>query len=80
MKKIIDNTKLETYAKIYNYMGYSIQLLESVGDIEKMEEFKEVRQKYYDKIINYMKDNNLSEIELQISKGYAVKFTYNISK
>jgi uncharacterized protein YaaW (UPF0174 family) len=58
---------LKTYSQIENYLKLPIELLQKVGDNEQASVLKEIQKSYNKNIFDYLRENNLKEIKINVS-------------
>ncbi|MEV9615207.1 hypothetical protein [Aliarcobacter butzleri] len=76
------NNKIQKEIKKYIQINYSfdwgMKLLEEIGDKENSKKIHYLRQLYESKAFNLMKENNINQIEADVTKN--IKITLKIDQ
>ena len=81
MKKIATPNKpipsvLKTYSQIQNYLQLPIDLLQKIGDNEQASVLIGIQKNYSNKIFDYLRENNLQEIKINVSSTTVRTYTF----
>jgi DNA-binding ferritin-like protein len=69
---------LKTYGQIDSYLKFPIELLQKAGDDEQASILVGIQKKYNKKIFDYLRENNLQKIQINLSSTNVM--TYSLMK